>query len=199
MRCRLAFAVLGVSTSMALHGESAASFRASIRAGEPYVHAIGHGLYFVVDQIDAGAWNFEIKGSPDSKGNYTDCLGSPFLHGPGTIDLSAWRFAGGADAGWAESLPARKRFLFVTNAADQRYECAESEAVYASFQRSQSAGQMPEYQGLAGYKARPAGKGSVVITSVLLKPGLSSEEAEFRRVTLHVTVSFPHGKRARER
>lgn len=175
-----------------MQAQTSADFKATVRAGESYTHSIGHGLYFALVQSDRGDWNFQVKPSKDSKDNYTDCLGSPVLHGPATIDLSAWRFAPGADADWAERIPARKQFSFVTTAADQKYECAESHAIYSSFQRSQAKGEDPDYSGLPHYKPRPLGHGNVIVTSVVLKPGLSDKNAEFEQVTLYVKVRFPN-------
>jgi hypothetical protein len=177
--------------AVTMQAQTSVGFKAIVRAGEGYTHSIGHGLYFALVQSDRGDWNFQVKPSKDSKDNYTACLGSPFLHGPATIDLSAWRFAPGADAGWAERIPARKQFSFVTTAADQKYECAESKAIYDSFQRSQAKGEDPDYSGLPHYKSRPLGDGSVIVRSVALKPGLSDKNAEFEQVTLYVKVRFP--------
>ena len=177
--------------AVTMQAQTSVGFKATVRAGEGYTHSIGHGLYFALVQSDRGDWNFQVKPSKDSKDSYTDCLGSPVLHGPTTIDLSAWRFAPGADAGWAERIPARKQFSFVTTAADQKYECAESNAIYNSFKRSQAKGEDPDYGGLPHYKPRPLGHGNVIVTSVALKPGLSDKNAEFEQVTLYVKVRFP--------
>lgn len=156
-----------------MQAQTSVGFKATVRAGEGYTHSIGHGLYFALVQSDRGDWNFQVKPSKDSK------------------DLSAWRFAPGADAGWAERIPARKQFSFVTTAADQKYECAESKAIYDSFQRSQAKGEDPDYSGLPHYKSRPLGDGNVIVRSVALKPGLSDKNAEFEQVTLYVKVRFP--------
>src|SRR5947208_3523602 len=85
-----------VSTAQA---QTSVRFTAVIHAGESYTHAIGHGLFFSLEQIDRSSWNFEVKPSRNSTENYTDCLGSPVLHGPATTDLLAWRFAPGAEPG----------------------------------------------------------------------------------------------------
>ena len=185
--------------AVTLQAQTSVAFRATVRAGEVYTHSIGHGLYFTLDQLDGGDWNFQVKSSNNSKDGYTDCLGSPFLHGPATMDLTAWRFAPGADAGWAEHSPARKQFGFVTTAADQKYECAESTAMYDSLQRSQAKGEDPDYSGLPHYKPRPLGHGDVIVTSVALKPGLTDENAEFEQVTLYVKVRFPTSTKPKRR
>lgn len=180
-----------VIVTTALRAQVPLKFTAEVRAGETFSHPIGHGLFFIVEQADGGDWNFRITPSLDSQENYTACLGSPFLHGPATQDLLAWRFARDADRSWAESVPVTKPLAFTTNAADQKYECAESDAMYDSFQRSQSAGRDPDYRGLPHYKRRPLGHAQVKIVSVSLKPGLSGNDAEFDHVTLQVRITFP--------
>jgi hypothetical protein len=177
--------------AVTMHAQTSIAFKATVRAGESYTHPIGHGLYFALDQVHGGEWYFQVRPSQNSKDDYGDCLGSPFLHGPATVDLLAWRFAPGADAGWAEHIPAKKQFSFVTTPADHKYECAETKAMYDSFQRSQSKGADPDYSGLPHYKPRPVGQGNVIVTSVALKPGLTDKDAEFEQVTLYIEVRFP--------
>jgi hypothetical protein len=185
------FQCVYVLVALPLHAQTSVRFTATVRAGDSYVHPIGHGLYFAVDQTDGGAWDFQVKPSKDSREDYSGCLGSPMLHGPETVDLLAWRFAPGADPGWAEHTPASKPIAFVTNAADQKYECAESDAVYNSFQQSQSKGKDPDYSGLRNYKPRPLGQGRVIIRSLTLKPGLTGTDAEFEQITMEIEVTFP--------
>ncbi len=187
--------MFSVSISSTARAQSSVSFEAIIHVGESYVHPIGHGLFFSLEQDDHGSWNFQVKPSRSSSESYIDCLGSPVMHGPDTIDMLAWRFAPDADAGWAEHTPTQKRFSFVTTAADQKYECAEEHAIYDSFQRSQSSGTEEDYSGLPHYRPRPQGKGQAVVESVTLKPGLSSKDAEFEQVTLHVSIQFPIRRR----
>jgi hypothetical protein len=98
--------------AVTLQAQTSVAFKATVRAGEVYTHPIGHGLYFTLDQLDGGDWNFQVKSSNNSKDSYTDCLGSPFLHGPATTDLTAWRFVPEADPVWAEHSPSRKQFGF---------------------------------------------------------------------------------------
>ena len=169
------------------------NFNATIHTGESYTHPIGRGLFFSVKQDDGGSWNFQVKPSETSSESYTDCLTSPVMHGPNTTDLLAWRFAAAANPDWAEHLPAQKRFSFVTTAADQKYECAEQQAMYNSFQRSQARSADPDYSGLPHYRPRPHGSGEAVVTSLKLKPGLTKENAEFAEVTLHVSIRLPAG------
>ena len=191
MRRRLAPLLLGLLISTGLQAQAPIHFSADVRAGQTYSHPIAHGLYLVLDQTDPGDWRFAIKPSAESQEDYTHCLGSPFLHGPQPWDLTAWRFAPDAGADWAEHLPVTKQIAFVTNAADQKYECAESNAIYDSFQRSQSAGRMPEYDGLPHYKPRPVGRARIVVALVLFKPGTTGKDAEFDRVALQVLLTFP--------
>jgi hypothetical protein len=132
---------------------------------------------------------FPNQAIPGSQESYADCLKSPFMHGPEVDDLVAWRFAPGAASGYAKSVPVTNEFAFTTTAADQKYECANQAAMYQSFQASQTAGQDASYQGLKNYKPRPKGHATVVISSVSLKPAL--ENAEFEKVSLHVTVILP--------
>lgn len=201
MRPRLHLFVKSVCCALVavtLQAQTSVAFKATVRAGEAYTHPIGHGLYFTLDQVDGGDWNFQVKPSNNIKDSYTDCLGSPFLHGPATTDLTAWRFAPGADAGWAEHSPSIKQFVFVTTAADQKYECAESNAMYDSFQRSQGK-EDADYSGLPHYKPRPLGQGDVIVTSVALKPGLTGENAEFQQVTLYVKIRFPSSTKPKGR
>jgi hypothetical protein len=200
MRRRPAFVLQGLLAFAVLHAQAPVRFSADVRAGESYIHPIGHGLFFVLDQEDDGDWNFQIKPSPGSPENYTACLESPFLHGPATVDLTAWRFAPDADAGWAEHIPSKKQFVFVTNATDQKYECAESSALYDTYQRSQAAGKDEDYSGgLPHYRPRPVGRGDVIVTSVALRPGLTGQDAKFEHVTLQITVTFPNDKNPRRR
>jgi hypothetical protein len=201
MRRRLAFILQGLIGFAVLHAQVPVRFSADVRTGETYIHPIGHGLYFVLEQsLDGGEWNFQIKPSPDSQEDYTACLRNPFWHEPLAVDLTAWRFSPDADAGWAEHMPAKEQFDFVTNAADQKYECAESSALYDTYELSQTKGKDPDYSGgLPHYKRRSVGHGYVIVTSVALKPGLTGEDAEFERVTLQVTVIFPNDKKVRRR
>jgi hypothetical protein len=200
MRRGLAFLLQATVGFAVLNAQAPVRFSADVLAGKTYIHPIGHGLYFVLDQLDGGDWNFQIKPAPDSREDYRACLGSPFLHGPATVDLTAWRFAPDADTGWEEHIPAKKHFVFVTNAADQKYECAESSALYDTYQRSQAAEKDEDYSGgLPHYKPRPIGRGNVIVTSVALKPGLTGQDAEFERVTLQITVTFPNNKNPKRR
>ena len=198
MRRKLTFLLQMVILVAVAKGQVPVHFRAKIHARESFIHPIGHGLFFVVEQSDAGDWNFLVKPSRptkpslDVRESYTACLESPFKHGPRTQDLVAWRFAQDADPVWAEPIPARKNVSFTTNAANQRYECAESDALYNTFQSAQSAGRDADYSGsLPHYKSRPVGHARVVISSVALKPDPSGQNAEFESVTLQVTVTFP--------
>ena len=166
-------------------------FAATVKAGESFVHPLGRGLFFVVEQSDGGTWNYQVKASPDAAESYGECLTSPFLHGPDTDDLVAWRFASGAEAGYAQSVPFKVQFGFTTNAADQKYECANQTAMYEAFQLSQRAGRAPVYDGLAHYRPRPRGEVTVLVSSVTLKPGLKLTDAEFGSVSFQAIVRFP--------
>jgi hypothetical protein len=192
---RLIFLTLVALLSIRTHAQTAARFTMTIHAGDTYIRPIGHHLYFAVEQADGADWNFQIKPSADSLDSFTDCLASPFLHGPTTQDLVAWRFAPGADAGYAEHIPASKPLLFVTSAADRTYECANSEATYNSFQQSQAEGRAPDYRGLPHKKNIAIGHGKVIVTSFGLKPGLTGQNAEFSFVTLSITIKFPQPER----
>lgn len=191
LRLHLLFQCVYALVALPLAAQTSVRFTATVRAGDSYAHPIGHGLYFAVNQTNGGEWDFQVKPSEDSHENYSECLGSPFLHGPATVDLLAWRFAPGADPGWDEPIPASKAIAFVTNAADHKYECAESDAVYNSFQISQSKGGEPDYSGLPNYKPRPLGQIHVIIRSLTLKPGLTGTDAEFEQIMMEVEVTFP--------
>lgn len=178
--------------SATLQAQRPVRFSATIKAGDSYVHPIGHGLFFALQQDDGGTWNFQIRPFPGARESYADCLKSPFMHGPDVDDLVSWRFVPGAAA---ETLPVTDEFNFTTNAADQNYECANQAAMVKSFQTSQREGRDPNYKGLKNYKPRPKGHAKVVISSVSLKPDLKNPE--FEEVSLDVTVNFPTGRHNR--
>ena len=187
---RLAFLLQVFIFLTTLRAQRPVRFSATIKAGDSYVHPIGHGLFFALQQDDGGTWNFQIRPSPEVLDSYADCLKSPFMHGPDVDDLLSWRFAPGAAA---ETLPVTDEFTFTTNAADQNYECANQTAMVKSFQASQREGRDPNYKGLKNYKPRPKGHATVVISSVSLKPDLKNPE--FEKVSLSVTVNFPTARR----
>lgn len=170
------------------------SFKAIVHVGESYAHPIGHDLMFSIDQENQGSWNFQVKPLQGSSDDYTACLDSPVLHGPSTKDLLAWRFVPDADAGYVEHLPVKKTFSFVLTAADQKYECANQNAIYESFQRSQASGKEEDYSGLPHYRPRPAAAGTAVIESVMLKPNQNGNNSEFQEVTMRVVIRYPHRK-----
>jgi hypothetical protein len=191
----LFLAMLSFALVSSAQAQTRVSFRAIVHVGESYAHPIGHGLVFSIDQEDQGSWNFQVKPSQENSDDYTACLDSPVLHGPSTTDLLAWRFVADADAGYIEQLPARKTFSFILTAADQKYECANQNAMYESFQRSQGSGKEGDYSGLPDYRPRPVAHGTAVIESVMLKPNQNGNNSEFQEVTMRVVIRYPHRKR----
>jgi hypothetical protein len=94
----------------------------------------------------------------------------------------AWWATPRPDAWATRRIPAADDVLFTTNPADQRCECAETEALYETYQRSLD-GEGDSSGGLPQYKRRPLG---------LARRG---GRMPFECVTLCVRVGFPQLRR----
>ncbi len=165
-------------------------FSGTVKAGESYKHAIGHGLMFVVRPED-GDFTLGVEPAAHDNDNFARCVTPPF-HGPNPIDLLAWQFADAKQGKMSGAEPAalkHRQFQFVLNAADQKKACDELDAVL--YQPPTISKDGSAQLGKPGYHEPPLGIGRVTIEKA---EASQSPQPALEWVRFNVHIEFPKAR-----